>query len=127
MATEPTTAGPSANGVAHQPLSPLDVLTLTQAAEYLQLPADLVRAEAEAGRIAGLSVGADWRFLRDAVAAWLRSPRRGPTDNGAELVEHIRRVSTAYPFRETDEEVEAFIASASDSPKPAAPPRRKRG
>lgn len=36
MATEPTAAGPSANGVARRPLSPLDVLTLAQATDYLQ-------------------------------------------------------------------------------------------
>src|SRR5262245_53032203 len=33
--------------------SPLDVLTLAQAAEYLQLSEDAVRGEAEAGRLVG--------------------------------------------------------------------------
>lgn len=99
MATEQTTAGPGANGVAYAPLSPLDVLTLAQAADYLQLPADLVRAEAEAGRIAGLPVGADWRFLREAVAAWLRTPG-------------LPRVPvTTAGIEETPEEQEAFLAS----------------
>lgn len=68
MPTE--TVQPSVNGAA---LSPLDVLTLAQAAAYLQLPEDAVRAEAEAGRLPGRLVGGDWRFVRDAVADWLRT------------------------------------------------------
>lgn len=68
MPTE--TVQPSVNGAA---LSPLDVLTLAQAAAYLQLPEDAVRAEAEAGRLPGRAVGGQWRFVRDAVADWLRT------------------------------------------------------
>lgn len=68
MATE--TFQPGVNGVA---LSPLDVLTLAQAAAYLQLPEDAVRAEAEAGRLPARAVGGQWRFVRGAVADWLRT------------------------------------------------------
>ncbi|HVK15348.1 MAG TPA: helix-turn-helix domain-containing protein [Fimbriiglobus sp.] len=97
MAAEPTTAT-GANGV---PLSPLDVLTLAQAAQYLQLPEDAVRAEAEAGRIAGQEVGGDWRFLRDTILMWLRAPKRraGP------------QLGDLRPIEETPEEQEAFLAS----------------
>jgi hypothetical protein len=73
MPTE--TPPPAVNGAA---LSPLDVLTLAQAAAYLQLPEDAVRAEAEAGRLPGRSVAGEWRFLRDAIVGWLSGCDRPP-------------------------------------------------
>lgn len=75
MATEPPAA---TNGVHPAPLSPLDVLTLTEAAAYLRLPEDAVRAEADAGRLVGRCVCGEWRFARDSVAAWLRTPQPKP-------------------------------------------------
>jgi excisionase family DNA binding protein len=62
---------PAANGKSVAPLSPLDVLTLDQAAAYLQLAADVVRAEADAGRLPGRRVAGEWRFSRAALLAWL--------------------------------------------------------
>lgn len=59
---------PAANG---KPPSPLDVLTLAQAAAYLQLAPDAVRAEADAGRLPGRCVAGEWRFSRAALLAWL--------------------------------------------------------
>ena len=96
MPTKPTTA----NGVAHALLSPLDVLTPAQAAAYLQLPEAAVRAEAEAGRLPGRCVGGEWRFLRDGIALWLRTPRP-PRPSFKDLP-----VSD-----ETPEEQEAFLES----------------
>ena len=100
MTTEPTapTAHLSANGVA---LSPLDVLTLAQAAAYLQLPEDAVRAEAEAGRLPGRAVGGEWRFVRGAVADWLRTGKPSIVD----------RLRSLPPSDETEEEYEAFLAT----------------
>jgi excisionase family DNA binding protein len=62
------------NGVPPASLSPLDVLTLAQAAAYLQLPEAAVRAEAEAGRLTGRQLGGEWRFVRDCIVQWLRTP-----------------------------------------------------
>jgi excisionase family DNA binding protein len=81
--------------------SPLDVLTLSQAAEYLQLPEDAVRAVAEAGRLVGQNVGGEWRFVRDSILTWLRTPRQ-PAPNS--------RI-TPPVVQETPEEHEAFLAS----------------
>ncbi|MBX9625973.1 MAG: helix-turn-helix domain-containing protein [Gemmataceae bacterium] len=95
MPTE--TTQPGVNGVA---LSPLDVLTLAQAAAYLQLPEDAVRAEAEAGRLPGRAVGGQWRFVRDAIVGWLRTggPKKYRPEN--------------HPVsNETPEEYEAFLAT----------------
>jgi excisionase family DNA binding protein len=95
MATEPT----AASGVNGAPISPLDVLTLAQAAEYLQLPEDAVRAEAEAGRITGRQISGEWRFLRDTIIQWLRTPKKS-----------MARLAELPPLHETPEEHEAFMA-----------------
>lgn len=81
--------------------SPLDVLTLAQAAEYLQLSEDLVRAEAVSGRLVGQNVGGEWRFVRDSIITWLRTPRSP-----------AQQPRINYPaLEETPEEQEAFLAS----------------
>ena len=48
-----------------------EVLTLTQAAELLQLAPDAVAELAEAGEVPGRRIGEEWRFSREAVLAWL--------------------------------------------------------
>ncbi len=58
---------------ASEPVMPYDVLTPSQAAEYLQVEEQSVIQEAEAGRLPGQKVGGQWRFLRLAIAEWLRS------------------------------------------------------
>ena len=87
------------NGVVHTPLSSLDVLTLAEAADYLRLPEDAVRAEAEAGRLVGQNVCGEWRFVRAGVAAWLQTPLRSQTAVTLPCVE------------ETQEEYEALMAT----------------
>lgn len=82
-------------------MSPLDVLTLAQAATYLRLPEEAVRGEAEAGRIVGREIGSEWRFLRDCLTQWLRIPRRPTHPSLKDL-----------PISdETPEEHEAFLQS----------------
>jgi hypothetical protein len=78
--------------------SPLDVLTLAQAAGYLQLSEDAVRSEAEAGRLPGRNISGEWRFVRDSIVTWLRSPRP-PLPIRSPLID------------ETPEEHEAFLAN----------------
>ena len=93
-----TTATASASGTLTAPPSPLDVLTLPQAAAYLQLPEAEVRAEAEAGRIEGRQAGDGWRFLRESIIAWLKAPPSpGPWPPNVPCIE------------ETPEEQEAFL------------------
>ena len=53
-----------------------DVLGLEDLAEFLDLPADLVRRELEAGRLHGRRIGVDWRVHRDAVRVWLKGGPR---------------------------------------------------
>lgn len=58
---------------ASEPVMPYDVLTPSQAAEYLQVEEKTVIQEAETGRLPGQKVGGQWRFLRLAIVEWLRS------------------------------------------------------
>src|SRR5213592_240101 len=48
-----------------------DVLTLDEVAALLRLPAEDVRARAEAGDLPGRRFGDEWRFGRAAVLDWL--------------------------------------------------------
>lgn len=74
MTTATLPAAPTVNGAVPTVLSLLDVLTLSQAAEYLQLPEHVIRSEAEAGRLTGRWIHGEWRFLRENIVAWLRTP-----------------------------------------------------
>jgi hypothetical protein len=95
------TESPPRAGASGAAVSPFDVLTLAQAAEYLQLPEDAVRAEAEAGRVVGQQVAGDWRFLRDSIIVWLRTPKRPARP----------RLGDLPVIEETPEEHEAYLAS----------------
>jgi len=48
-----------------------EVLTLEQAAELLQVAEDELSALAESGALPGRRIGAQWRFARSALIAWL--------------------------------------------------------
>jgi excisionase family DNA binding protein len=61
-----------------------DVLTLEETAALLKLPTDSVRSRAEEGDLPGRRFGAEWRFARIAVLAWLADgdpPKRRRTAN----------------------------------------------
>jgi excisionase family DNA binding protein len=67
---------PAANGTGHSsPVSPWDVLTLADAAAYLQVSETVVLQEAAAGRLPGRCLAGQWRFNRAAIVDWLRMPQ----------------------------------------------------
>jgi excisionase family DNA binding protein len=53
------------------PTEAAEVLDVDEVAELLQAEPDAVRELAEAGRLPGRKIGDEWRFLRQAVLAWL--------------------------------------------------------
>lgn len=53
-------------------LDPLDVLTLEELAEYLKVSAPAAHRVIKEQKLPGRNIGGEWRFLRDAVANWLR-------------------------------------------------------
>jgi excisionase family DNA binding protein len=56
-----------------QVISNLEVLTLDEAAEFLRVSPDAAAELAERGLIPGRRVREEWRFLRVALADWLRA------------------------------------------------------
>ena len=64
----------------YSPVMPFDILTPSQAAAYLQVDEETVLREAEAGRLPGQKLGGQWRFLRLAIAEWLRSGERAMSE-----------------------------------------------
>jgi excisionase family DNA binding protein len=80
MAGDPAPSGEAMSRTAKKPKpakpAPLgDVLTLPQAAVYLQLSEEeVLRAVNEMG-LAAQQIGAEWRFSKAAIQAWLSQPR----------------------------------------------------
>jgi excisionase family DNA binding protein len=56
------------------PVPARDVLTPTQAAEWLQVDEAELLALAEAGELPGRRIGEHWRFSRQALIDWLAAP-----------------------------------------------------
>jgi hypothetical protein len=49
-----------------------EVLTLAEAAAFLRIPADQVASLARENTVPGQKVSGEWRFLKKALADWLR-------------------------------------------------------
>jgi excisionase family DNA binding protein len=67
LGTDALTVGHAAVG----PAEPLEVLTLAQLAELVQVPEPELAQLAETGELPGRRLGGEWRFSRAAVLAWL--------------------------------------------------------
>jgi excisionase family DNA binding protein len=57
-----------------------EVLTSTEAAEFLRLSPYGVRDLARRGILPGRKVGRDWRFLRTELVAWLKEGEHHPEE-----------------------------------------------
>lgn len=53
-----------------------NILTLSQAAEYLGVNKQTLGRMAQARRIPGRKIGREWRFLKEALDAHLREPEK---------------------------------------------------
>ncbi len=64
-----------------------EVLTLEEAASYFRVPADAVLHMIDAEGLPARRFGADWRFYKVALQAWLGAsrPKRG-------ILDHIGRI-----------------------------------
>src|SRR5580658_6620251 len=51
--------------------TPIDVMTLAEAADFLRATEDAIEKMAAAGKLPARRVGDDWRFLRSALCSWL--------------------------------------------------------
>src|SRR5271156_2462232 len=79
----PPSPNAAPNGIAETP----EVLTLEEAASYLRVPADAVVRMIDAEGLPARRFGADWRFYKVALQAWLGAarPKRG-------ILNHIGRI-----------------------------------
>jgi excisionase family DNA binding protein len=64
---------PNANGTT------CDVMTLAEAATYLRLPETEVMRLVREQELPGRAAGAEWRFLKSALQAWLSKPAPTPS------------------------------------------------
>src|SRR5579859_7880548 len=63
-----------------RPKQPIpDVLTLDEAAAYLRVTPEQVRAQAASGQPPAQQFGGEWRFLKAALDDWLRQGNKIPT------------------------------------------------
>ena len=79
----PAAPNASANGFGEAP----EVLTLEEAASYFRVPVDAVLRMIETEGLPARRFGADWRFYKRALQAWLGAarPKRG-------ILGHIGRI-----------------------------------
>lgn len=66
-----------------------EILTMEQAAEYLQVSTRTLQRMVADGRIPGRQVGSQWRFDRDQLREWVRGEESSPAEK--ELAE--RKIS----------------------------------
>ena len=81
------------------------VLTSREAALLLKVSEEIVKTEAEAGRLPGRKLGDQWRFGRVAVIDWLNQSATLPRRGG-----QVIGTTSSAEFVETPEEFAAFLA-----------------
>jgi hypothetical protein len=115
MATK-TTKKPVTN---HSPVPATEVMTLAEAAAFLRVSEDGLKADAAAGRVPGRHVAGEWRFVKETLLAWLSQPEPRPARMSSDLVEHLKR--TGQPWTpDAQREAEAFISSMRSARKAGA-------
>jgi hypothetical protein len=64
------------------PLPDGDILTLVEAAEFLRISEDALKADAIDGKLPSRLVGGEWRFSRGGLLSWLSEWERTPLPPG---------------------------------------------
>ena len=68
--------GPASGSYSFQAYDPPEVMNAAQAGAFLQIEEAVVLELAAAGKLPGRKLGAEWRFARAALLAWLAAPER---------------------------------------------------
>ena len=100
-------------------LDPLDVLTLEELAEYLKVSPAAAHRVIKEQKLPGRNIGGEWRFLRDAVANWLRC-QEAPVQQQQKAREDYSKPKVAPP---RDDEGERFARPPQRPPYQAEPKR----
>jgi hypothetical protein len=90
------------------PVAP-EVMTLAEAAMWLRVSEEGLKADAVAGRIPARQVAGEWRFNKAVLLVWFAESEKRPK-TGAELVARLREINPGPTYAEDPEEAEAFIA-----------------
>ena len=83
-------------------LDPLDVLTLEELAEYLKVSPAAAHRVIKELKLPGRNIGGEWRFLRDAVANWLRG-QEAPAQQQQKAREDYSKAKAPAPQEEPAE------------------------
>ena len=92
-----------------------DVLTLEEASAYLRLPVAVVLRQASQGKIPGIKIEDNWRFLKTAIDDWLRSGSIDAPTQYAALVEKAETLAESAKFEQSDPWVK-FAGMFKDDP-----------
>ena len=96
-----------------------EILTLSQAAEYLQVSERTILRMLKDGRVPGRQVGTQWRFDREQLRAWVRGEEPAPEHQQTqrELIEQERaRLGVDLPemFVEMQQEARRRLSERSE-------------
>jgi excisionase family DNA binding protein len=95
------------------------VLTSAEVAALLRVSEEVVTTEAEAGRIPGRKLGAEWRFSRPAIVEWLRAEQSAMSL--PETKSSKQRMLTAFgAWKDFGEDPEQMIAELQKARKAAS-------
>jgi excisionase family DNA binding protein len=76
IAGEMGQTGPARGSYSFQAHEPPEVMNAEQAGQFLQVDESVVIELAASGKLPGRKLGADWRFSRAALVAWLAGPAK---------------------------------------------------
>lgn len=82
-------------------LDPLDVMTLEEVADYLKVSTAATHRAIKEQKLPGRNIGGEWRFLRDAVANWLRG-QEAPAQLQQKAREDYTKSKPALPSAEEE-------------------------
>jgi hypothetical protein len=113
----PTGQGPVRAGLASSASTTAaevsEILTLLEAAAFLRISEEDLKADALAGRVPGRLVAGQWRFSRSALIAWLshsEMPSDRPTSSGTTLAAQLHEKPLPPPYADNPQQVEQEIA-----------------
>lgn len=107
---EPTTTSsakpePTVNGTP----TTSDIRTLAEAAAYLRVSEEGLRADAERSHVPAVKMAGEWRFSKSVILDWFRHSTNRPATTTGELLARLKPFWANQTDQETPEETEMFL------------------